>query len=160
MPSRAEQLAQRVEDGAQDLIAAVQDLSDEQWNTLVAAENRTVGVLVHHVAVSYPDEAALITVLATEGGFSDVDWDAVDADNAQHAAANDGVDKETAITLLRQNSVIAADTVRGLYDAQLDRVAPNSLQWDAPLTVQYFVEQHPIAHPYIHLENIRKAVKG
>jgi hypothetical protein len=160
MPSRAEQLAQRVEDGAQEMITAVQSLSNEQWNTLVAAENRPVGVLVHHVAVSYPDEAALITVLATEGGFSDVDWDAVDADNANHAVENEGVDKETAITLLRQNSVIAADTVRGLSDAQLDRVAPNSLHWDAPMTVQFFVEQHPIAHPYIHLENIRKAVKG
>ncbi len=45
-----------------------------------------------------------------------------------------------------------------LTDEQLDRVAPTDLHWGAPLTVQFFVEHHPIAHPYIHLESIRTAL--
>src|SRR5207248_8386327 len=48
--------------------------------------------------------------------------------------------------------------VRGLSDEQLDRVAPTALHWQAPLTVQFFIEHHPIAHPHIHLESIRTAL--
>ena len=52
----------------------------------------------------------------------------------------------------------AAATIRALDDAQLDRVAPTAVHWGAPLSVQYVIEQHPIAHPYIHLESIRAAL--
>ena len=39
-------------------------------------------------------------------------------------------------------------------------VAPNGLAWNAPMTVQNFIENHPIAHPYSHLESIRTALNG
>ena len=156
--TRAEQLAQRVEQGAQHLIAAVQDLTDEQWRTLCPNEQRTVGVLVHHVGTAYALEAGAVTMLATEGAIPGVDVAAVDTLNAEHAAAFADVDKATAIAVVRQNNPLAVEAVRNLTDEQLDRVAPNGLHWDAPLTVQFFVEHHPVAHPYIHLASINAAL--
>ncbi len=68
------------------------------------------------------------------------------------------MDKATAIALVRENAAKAATVVRGLTDEQMDRVAPTELHWGAPLTVQFFLEHHPIAHPYMHLESIRAAL--
>lgn len=158
MTPRSEALAQRVEQGALDLIAAVESLSAEQWKTPCGDEQRTVGVLVHHVGVMYPLEADVVRTLAADGGMPGLGWDAVNGINADHATANADVDIHSAISLVRDNSAIAAAAVRSLTDEQLDRVAPNGLHWAAPLTVQFFVEHHTIGHPYIHLASIKTAL--
>ena len=155
MSTRAEELARRVEQGAAELITAVEGLSDAEWGTICPDEQRSVGVLVHHVGAAYPDEAEIITALASEGGMPDLTWDVVNQGNREEASRHTEVDKATAIALVRENAATAATVVRGLTDEQLDRVAPTELHWGAPLTVQFFVEHHPIAHPYMHLESIR-----
>jgi hypothetical protein len=155
---RAEELARRVERGAAELIAAVEGLSKAEWFTICRDEQRSVGVLVHHVGAAYPDEAEIITALASDGGMPDLTWDIVNQGNREEASHHAGVDQAAAIALVRENVGTAATVVRGLTDEQLDRVAPTDLHWAAPLTVQYFVEQHPIAYPYMHLESIRAAL--
>ncbi len=56
MSTRAEELARRVEQGAEDLIAAVESLTEEQWRTACDTEHRAVGVLVHHVGTITPSK--------------------------------------------------------------------------------------------------------
>ncbi|MCC2627345.1 MAG: hypothetical protein K0S14_995 [Thermomicrobiales bacterium] len=158
MSTRAEELAQRVERGAAELIAAVAGLSDAEWSTMCPDEQRSVGVLVHHVGAAYPDEAEIITALASAGRMPGLTWDIVNQGNREEASSHTEVDKATALALVQENVATAAAVVRGLTDEHLDRVAPNDLHWRAPLTVQFFVEHHPIAHPYIHLESIRAAL--
>ena len=68
MSTRAEELARRVEQGAAELIAAVEGLGDAAWATVCPDEQRSVGVLVHHVGAAYPEEADIIAALASEGG--------------------------------------------------------------------------------------------
>jgi hypothetical protein len=158
MSRRAEELARRVEQGAAELIAAVEGLSEAEWTTICPDEQRSVGVLVHHVGAAYPEEADIITALASAGGMAGLTWDAVNQGNQEEASSHAEVDHATAIALVRENVATAARVVRGLTDEQLDRVAPTELHWGAPLTVQFFVEHHPIAHPYAHLESIRAAL--
>lgn len=160
MATRAEVLAERIEQGAEEFIAAVENLSDEQWQTPCGSEQRSVGVLVHHVGTMYPIEADVVRMLAENGEAPGVDWPAVHGINANHATTNAAADKSAAIALVRNNVQAAVETVRGLSDAQLDRVAPNALAWNAPMTVQNFIENHPIAHPYSHLESIQIALNG
>ena len=160
MATRAEVLAERIEQGAEEFIAAVESLSDEQWQTPCGSEQRSVGVLVHHVGTMYPIEADVVRMLAENGEAPGVDWPAVHGINADHATTNAAADKSAAIALVRNNVQAAVETVRGLSDAQLDRVAPNALAWNAPMTVQNFIENHPIAHPYSHLESIQIALNG
>ena len=71
----------------------------------------------------------------------------------------DTVTKADAIDLLRRNSEAAANGIRALSDAQLDRAAAISLNADAPLTCQFFLEDHPVRHSYHHLARIRAALK-
>jgi hypothetical protein len=158
MATRADILADRIAQGAEDLISAVQNLSDEQWQTPCGDEQRTVGVLVHHVGTMYPVEADVAQTLADTGGLPGVEWSVVHTINADHAGANGAPDKAQTIALVRENVRKAVDTVRAFSDNQLDRLAPNALAWNAPMTVQNFVENHPIAHPYAHLESINAAI--
>ena len=158
MSIRANQLANRIEDGVDQLLAFAEKLSEAEWQTMSPSEERSIGVLIHHVASSFPVEVNLIQALASGEAIEGVTRDMVDQMNAEHAGAQESCPKAEALELLRQNGALAASAVRVLSDEQLDRVSPVSLHWDAPLSTQYFIEEHPISHSYAHLTSIRALV--
>ena len=88
-----------------------------------------------------------------------VTWDAVNELNAGHAKEFDAVTKEAALDLLQRNSTAAAAAIRALSDEELDRAAPVSLNSDAPLTCQFFLEDHAVRHSYHHLAKIKGALR-
>jgi hypothetical protein len=156
---RAEALAQRLEEGARRLAAFASTLTAAEWRTpFGTTDKRTIGVIVHHVGSIYPLEIQLAQVLATGKPVEGVTWDAVAQVNAGHASENDGVTKEAALELLARNSANAAAAIRSLSDAELAQAAPVSLYGDAPLTCQFFLEDHAVRHSYHHLARIRKAL--
>jgi hypothetical protein len=108
----------------------------------------------------YPLEIQLAQALAGGKAIEGVTWDAVNDINAKHAAEHDGVTKEAALDLLRRNSAAAAAAIRALSDAELDKAAPVSLNSDAPLTCQFFIEDHALRHSFHHLAKIRGAIKA
>jgi hypothetical protein len=152
---RSHVLAQRLEQGARALEAVAVGLTQAQWDTPIPGDGRTVGVVVHHVADIYPLEIQLAQLLATGQPITGVTWANVHALNAQHAEANRAATKDAALVLLRRNSARAATVVRALSDAELDCAAPVSLNADAPLTCQFFLEDHAVRHSYHHLAKIR-----
>src|SRR5688500_7006584 len=155
---RSSDLAARLERGAQALMALAGELTDAEWQARVQEDGRRVGVVVHHVASMYPLEIRLAQTLAEGEAVTGVSWDDVHALNAAHATEHDAVTREAALALLRSNSTAAAAAVRALTDEQLDRAAPVSLDADAPLTCQFFVEDHALRHSYHHLARIRMAL--
>ena len=155
---RASALAERLEQGARALATLATSLTDTQWQTRVAKDGRKIGVLVHHVASMYPIEIQLAQLLAGGQPVSGVSWDDVHGINAKHSIDFDGVTKDAAFALLDRNSVAAAAAIRALTDEQLDRAAAISLNADAPLTCQFFLEDHAVRHSYHHLARIRVAL--
>ena len=160
MSMRANQLADRIEKGANQLIALAEKLSQAEWQTICPSEKRTIEVLIHHVASSYPVEVNLIRALASGEAIEGVTWVMVDQMNLEHANSEAKCSKTETLALLKENSALAADTVRSLSDEQLDNAAPISLNWDTPLTTQYFIEEHPISHSYAHLASIRGIINS
>ena len=159
MGLRAESLAARIEAGAAELAAFAQDLTAEEWNTPVneGKDDRTIGVIVHHVASMYPIEIDVAKAVAAVNAVTDVSWDAVAGINSGHARENANATKEESLELLRRNSRDAAAVVRGFSDAELDRAAPFSLSYGAPMTTQFVVEDHALRHSWHHLARIRAA---
>ena len=155
---RSDALAARLESGAAALVAFAETLSEVEWQTRLPKDGRKVGVVVHHVASMYPLEIQLATLLATGQPIAGVTWDAVNTINRDHAEENDDVTREPALDLLETNSAAAAAAVRAFTDEQLDRAAPVSLNSDAPLTCQFFLEDHPVRHSYHHLARIKAAL--
>lgn len=155
---RANALADRIESGAQSLADFANGLSDAEWKTCVQPDGRTVGVIVHHVASVYPIEVELAQVIASGKPVEGVTWDVIAKMNAEHASKNSNVTKEEALELLRSNSKAAADKVRGFSDEELDRAVLVSLNADAPLTAQFFIEDHALRHSFHHLAKIKAAL--
>jgi hypothetical protein len=158
--ARSEALALRLEAGAAALAAFAAALSETEWQTRLPQDGRKIGVVVHHVASMYPIEIQFAGVLAAGQPITDVTWDAVAAINRNHAEANDGVTKEAALASLAANSAAAAAAIRAFTDEELDRAAPVSLNSDAPLTCQFFLEDHAVRHSYHHLAGIKAALAG
>jgi hypothetical protein len=78
--------------------------------------------------------------------------------NRKHAQENAEVTKAAAVELLRRNSHEAANAVRAFTDEELDRAAPFSLSFGAPVTAQFVIEDHALRHSWHHLARIRTAL--
>jgi hypothetical protein len=159
---RAEALARRIEEGAAGLAAFAEGLSETEWRTPVRGssgkDGRSVGVVVHHVASVYPIEVDLARAIASGKTVTDVTWEVVADMNAKHARDQAGVTKAAALDLLRRHSREAAAAVRAFTDDELDRAAPFSLSFAAPVTAQFVVEDHAVRHSWHHLAGIRRAL--
>jgi len=159
MSRRAELLADRIEEGAAGLAAFAEGLSEAEWRTPVSgSDSRSVGVIVHHVASVYPIEIDLARTIASGKAVTDVTNEVVAEMNAKHAQDQAGVTKAAALELLRRNSREAAAAVRAFTDEELDRAAPFSLSFGAPVTAQFVIEDHALRHSWHHLARIRTAL--
>jgi hypothetical protein len=156
---RANRLAERLEQGANALAALATTLTDAEWETRIPHDNRKIGVVVHHVATMYPLEIQLAQQLAQGQPIAGVAWQNVHDINAAHATEFDGVTREAALELLKRNSAAAAAAIRALSDEELDKAATVSLNADAPLTCQFFLEDHAVRHSYHHLAKIIATVR-
>jgi Mycothiol maleylpyruvate isomerase N-terminal domain len=156
--SRANALATRLEQGAAALARLASSLTDSDWATRMPHDGRTLGVIVHHVASQYVIEMQLAGAIAAGKAIEGVTMADVDQINAKHAAEFSGATKAESLDLLSRNSAAAAAAIRALSDEQLDRAVPISLYADAPLTCQFFLEDHPVRHSYHHLALIQRVV--
>jgi hypothetical protein len=155
---RAASLADRIEEGAAGLAAFAEGLSEEEWRTPVSErDGRTIAVIVHHVASVYPIEIDLARTIASGKAVTDVTWKIIAELNAKHAHDQAGVTKAAALELLRRNSREAAAAVRAFTNEELDRAAPFSLSFGAPVTTQFVIEDHALRHSWHHLARIRTA---
>jgi hypothetical protein len=157
---RAEQLAERLEQGANALASFADALTEAQWQSRLPHDGRKIGVVVHHVANVYPIEIQLAQTLAGGSPITGVTMDAIHTMNAGHAVEFDTVTKSTAVDLLRRNSAAAAAAIRAFSDEDLDRAATASLYDEAPVTCQFVLEDHAVRHSYHHLAGMRAALKG
>ena len=156
---RATALAERLEEGARALAALAGTLTDAEWRRPCGTtDQRTIGVIVHHVASMYPIEIQLAQALAAGKPVTGVTMEGINGMNAGHAKEHAGVTKDAALELLARNSAAAAAAIRALSDGELAQAAPVSLYGDAPLTCQFFLEDHAVRHSYHHLARIRKAL--
>jgi hypothetical protein len=153
--NRANTLADRITQGADALAVFAKGLSDSDWQTPVPGDGRTIGVIVHHVASMYPLEIELAQSLASGKPITGATMDVVDQMNAKHAQEHAEVGKQETLDFLHHTSKAASEAVRAFTDAELDSAAEVSLNADAPLTAQFFIEDHALRHSFHHLARIR-----
>ena len=155
---RANLLADRLIQGAKSLADFVKDLSGSDWQTPVLGDGRKIGVVVHHVANMYPLEIELAQTLASGKPITGATMDVVNQMNAKHAEKFDAVGKQETLDYLNRTSKVAAEAIRAFTDAELDNAATVSLNANAPLTAQFFIEDHALRHSYHHLDRIQKTL--
>ena len=156
MATQAETLAAKVTTANAALIAAVEGCSDEDWRRQSASEGWSVGVLAHHVAVSYGPIAGVAQAVSAGGEPALPTQDALNALNARHAVEAIDVGQAETVELLRRNGAAASALVGELRDAQLALTFPGfgGQEW----TVAQFIEAAVVGHPQQHLASIRAAL--
>lgn len=155
---RSEALAERLLIGANALAKYAEGLSEIEWKSPVQGDGRPVGVVIHHVASVYPIEVELAQLLASGKPITEVTWEAINQMNANHAQEHKNIGKDETISLLKDNSLNAAQAIREFTDDHLDSAATVSLNADAPLTAQFFIEDHALRHSFHHLAKIRATI--
>jgi hypothetical protein len=158
MSKRSQALATRLEQGANALAAFAETLTDKEWRVTYPRDGRTLGVIVHHVGSVYPLEIEVARTIAAGKPVTGVTWEGIAEMNATHAREHVHVRKAEALEVLRTNSAAAAAALRDFSDAELESAAPISLYFDAPLTAQFWIEDHPVRHSYHHLARMRTAL--
>lgn len=152
---RAALLAHRIAQGAEALMELSTSLSEPEWNTPVLGDGRPIGVVVHHVASTYPLEVELAQTLAAGNPITGANKKVIDQMNAEHAEKHNNVTKKEALSLLKKNSHFAVEAIGLFTDEELDSAASVSLNANAPLTAQFFIEDHALRHSFHHLEKIK-----
>jgi hypothetical protein len=159
MAQRSRVLADRIAQGAEQIAALAETLTDAQWSTPVLPDGRKAGVMIHHVASMYPIEVDIARKLGGGESIIGLGWPDIAAINAKHAQDNAGVTKKEAVDLVRQNGKAAAEAIAGFTDEMLDNGGTISLYGNPPLTCQFWIEDHPLRHSWHHVAKIKAGLK-
>ncbi len=155
MGSRARVLADRIAQGADQIAAFAETLNDAQWATPVLPDGRRVGVMIHHVGSVYPLEVDVARKLGGGEAIAGISWADIAAMNAKHAIDNAGAGRKETVDMVRKNGRAAADAIAQFSDEMLGNGGTISLYGNAPLTCQFWIEDHPLRHSWHHLGKIR-----
>ena len=157
MSTRAEQLADELQQASDEVIASIEAIPDAAWQRTCAAEQCTVAALTCHIADGYgPILEGLVKPITegTEGPRYSMEelaqW------NAAAAQENAAQPKAVALERLRTKAPAAIAYVRGLSDDQLQRTGTLPFGGD-PMTAEAVITHVLIGHPRGHLASIQTA---
>lgn len=158
MGEQANALAERFEAVNREVIALVEGLTGPQWQQICPGENWSIGVALHHIAVSYTGIADWVVRLAQQKPIR-TSHDQINDINGQHAAGVEDYTREITLALLEANGAAAGQVVRQLEDAQLDNSAPFLPAGEGKSrSCRQIIEHVLIGHPVGHLKSIRQAL--
>src|SRR5512144_2792067 len=154
MGARAQELARRLDEANAELARAIEACSDATWQSKCPEEGWPVGVTAHHVAVSHPQVAGLVQLIANGQQLPPFTMDMLNRGNAEHAATAAGCTREDTLRLLRDNGPAASRVISALSDEQLDRTGqiPMGL-----MSAEQLIEGAMIGHAIGHLASMSAA---
>lgn len=155
MSERARALAEQFEQANNDVIAAVEACSDEQWRATCKDEGWSVATTAHHVGGGHAVIADFANKIGNGEAMPPITMEMIDQGNAQHAQQYANCNKAETLAMLREGGAVAASIVRGLSDEQLDRSGP---VLGNPMTAAQVIENILIGHPRQHLASMQGAM--
>jgi hypothetical protein len=162
MGRRVDDLAEQLEAISREVIVFCEGLSDADWGTVVPNEERTVGVLMQHIAVAYGAEMALIRAIVNDQPLPAIydDRAILDEANARDAVELLPGTKAEALAMLDEHCRAAAEFLRTLDDDDLAKARPLGMLGGTTLTVEKIIRRIVLGHPGWHLKNIRETLAG
>jgi hypothetical protein len=158
MGERAQALADRFEAAHNDLVSTIESIPDDKWQLTCQNDERPVGVVAHHVGVSYTSTFEAVRMAGTGQPVPPMSLDMLNAMNAEHAVENASCTKEDALAVIVKNGNHVRDEMANLDDALLDRDVHFPLFGPEPVTVERMLDMLVIGHIGMHLPNIKATV--
>ena len=156
MSQRATELAERFLSFNNDMIAFVENCSEENWKKVCPGEQWPVGVVARHVAAGHYRAVGLAKMIVAGKELPELTDETIDQSNAQHADKHASCTKEEVLGLLRENGTSLVGFVTELDDADLNRTGQLAVV-GGTISTQQFVENIIILSASEHFENIKTA---
>jgi uncharacterized damage-inducible protein DinB len=154
MSERATELANRFTAANDELIGIIHGASDEGLHRICPGEQWSVLVTARHVAISYRVVGSWIRRVAN-GEDVQTTRHQIDEGNALHAQEFAATSREEVLTLLQDNGIRVADTIRNLTDEQLSASAVMGPASGDRLTAEQVTRDVLIHHITDHTADIQ-----
>lgn len=155
--TRAEEYAAQLETLNAEIVATVDGCTEEQWGRPCAGDQRSVGVVAHHVSEVQRFFAEAVAGEAADAvPLPSLTTEFVDENNARHARDFADISKPEVLDALRTNGATLVRVVGGLSDEDLNR---SLFLFDGhELSGAQVVEMALIGHFNEHLASMRAAI--
>ena len=159
MSKRTNNLTERFKALNHEMIAFVENCSDENWRKACPGEQWTVGVVARHVAASHFGALGLVKMIVAGEKLPDLTGAAIDRMNLKHADKHRDCTRDEVLKTLRENGGSAVDYMAGLGDADLDRIGHVAAA-GGDLTVEQIIENILLRSAGEHLDHAKAATGG
>ncbi len=153
-----EVLVAQIEAVNEKVTAVAAACTPAQWQTVVPEEERTVGVVFHHIAFAYPFIGKWASKVANGEALPQLTYDDIHNLNHQHAQGNKAVTQAETVALLGENVTAVCAQIRALQDEQLAKTAPFALIGNQEINAQQVIEWFLLNHANNHLEAIQETL--
>lgn len=157
MNQQAKKLAERLSAFNNDLIAFVDNCSEEDWRQVCSGEGWTVGVVARHVAAAHCGSLDLVKMIVAGETLPPLSMEVIHHLNAQHAREHADCTREEVLALLRQNTSAFATYLEGLSDTELVRTAYLAVI-DDEVSARQFVEMIILQSAADHLTSMKDSI--
>ena len=154
MSQRAREISELFKKFNKEVIAFVENCSDENWGKICSGENWPVGVVARHIAAGHYSAFGLAKMIVEGKQLPELTNETIDQGNAEHAKKHANCTKDEVLGILRENGSSVAEYVAGLNDADLDRTS-NLPAVGGTISVQQFIENVLIHSGTEHLTNMK-----
>ena len=158
MSQKVDTLVEKLATFNNEMLAIVENCTDEDWQKVCGGEQWTVGVVAHHVAAGHYSSLDLVKMIVAGETLPSLTMDTIDRMNAQHAQENANCTREEVLALLREHGATFADYLAGLSEAELSRTGYLAAL-DGDVSVQQFVEMIILHSAGDHLTNMKTAIE-
>ena len=156
MSQRAKKLSERFKGFNNEVIAFVENCSDENWEKVCSGEKWPVGVVARHIAAGHYSAFGLAKMIVDGKQLPELTNEAIDQGNAQHAKKHANCTKDEVLGILREKGSSVAEYVDGIGDEDLDRTSKLSVA-GGTISAQQFIENIIIHSGTEHLTNMKSA---
>jgi uncharacterized damage-inducible protein DinB len=139
-----------------EIIDAVEPLTDGQWRRVTSAEQWPVAVVAHHACAVQRAFASVLDALERGAPVPEFSAEDVERNNARHARAFADVSQEETLRCLRRHSVALSEAARRLPPERITSTAGTFGGFE--MTVAQLLEFAVIGHLREHLASIRETV--
>lgn len=156
MSKRTIDLAERFNALYNEMIAFVENCSDENWRKVCPGEQWPVAVVARHVAASHFGALGLVKLIVAGEKLPDLTGAVIDQLNFKHAEKHRNCTRDEVLKTLRENGGSIVDAMAGLSDADLDRIGHVAAA-GGDLTVEQIIETIILRSAGEHLAHTKAA---
>ena len=159
MSQRQDQLAERIQSFSNEVIAYVENLSEDDWKKTCEWEEWTVGVTAHHIGAGHLAIFNFAEMIIRGEPLPQMTMDQIHAMSKEQAKENANATKADALEQLKKNSAGMVSFVKGLSDEQMDSKG-SMPAFGGDVTAEQLIEYVIFQSATDHFKSMKAAVAG